>query len=128
MLCLNLDDTLDMVYICMFSIYREFLKPTITANCGRAMFQPKIEQPKLYFTTKAKPSSPNKHQLKYTHTTNSRNHCQTLFNLHHIRCITAHSTAHNSATLNITNSTTRTIQKQISFTIIYLQTHNIVTK
>lgn len=78
MLCLNLDDTLDMVYICMFSIYREFLKPTITANCGRAMFQPKIEQPKLYFTTKAKPSSPNKHQLKYTLTTSSRNHYQTL--------------------------------------------------
>lgn len=38
MLCLNLDDTLDMVYICMFSIYREFLKPTITANCGRVIF------------------------------------------------------------------------------------------
>ena len=73
MLCLNLDDTLDMVCKCMFSIYREFLKPTITAFCGRAMFQPKIEQPKLYFTTKAKPSSPNKHQLKYTLTTNSRN-------------------------------------------------------
>ena len=38
MLCLNLDDTLDMVYICMFSIYREFLKPTITAFCGRVIF------------------------------------------------------------------------------------------
>ena len=41
MLCLNLDDTLDMVYICMFSIYREFLKPTITANCGRVIFSTK---------------------------------------------------------------------------------------
>lgn len=41
MLCLNLDDTLDMVYICMFSIYREFLKPTITANCGRTIYATK---------------------------------------------------------------------------------------
>lgn len=78
MLCLNLDDTLDMVYICIFSYMEKTSGPTITAFCGKAMFQPKIEQPKLYFTTKAKPSSPNKHQLKYTLTTNSRNHCQTL--------------------------------------------------
>lgn len=61
----------EYMYLC---IYGKTLGPTITAFCGRAMFQPKIEQPKLYFTTKAKPSSPNKHQLKYTLTINFRNH------------------------------------------------------
>ena len=89
MLYLNLVYTLYMVCKCMSHIYgkiqglllqkqKQSLIIPITAFCGKAMFQPKIEQPKLYFTTKAKPSSPNKHQLKYTLTTNSRNHCQTL--------------------------------------------------
>ena len=48
MLCLNLDDTLDMVYICMFSIYRKTSGPTITqrhshvtAFCGKAIFSTK---------------------------------------------------------------------------------------
>lgn len=76
---MNLNVTLEFacytqygVYMYLF-IYGKTSGPTITAFCGKAMFQPKIEQPKLYFTTKAKPSSPNKHQLKYTLTTNSRN-------------------------------------------------------
>lgn len=48
MLCLNLDDTLDMVYICMFSIYGKTSGPTITqrhshvtAFCGKAIFSTK---------------------------------------------------------------------------------------
>ena len=41
MLYLNLVYTLYMVCKCMFSIYREFLKPTITAFCGKAIFSTK---------------------------------------------------------------------------------------
>lgn len=50
MLCLNLDDTLDMVYICMSHIYGK-IQGLLLPQIAVELFLPKTKTQKEYYTT-----------------------------------------------------------------------------